>query len=46
MKRINLIGSSLILLTAAMSLLGFAGTTQAQVKKPNIVVIMTDDVGV
>ena len=46
MKRSNLIRCGLTVLTAAMALLGAAGTTQAQAKKPNILVIMTDDVGV
>jgi len=45
MKRSNLIRCSLTLLTAA-ALLGATGTAQAQAKKPNILVIMTDDVGV
>ena len=34
----------LAVLTAATALLGAAGTAQAQAKKPNIVVIMSDDV--
>src|SRR5258708_22071121 len=46
MKRSNLIGCGLTVLTAAMALLGVARTAQAQVKKPNIVVIMADDVGI
>jgi arylsulfatase A-like enzyme len=46
MKGNNLIRCGLTVLTAATALLGAAGTTQAQAKKPNILVIMTDDVGV
>jgi len=47
MKPSNLIGCALTtVLTAAVALLGAAGTVQAQGKKPNIVVIMGDDVGV
>ena len=45
MKRSNLNGFGLTLLIAATVLLGGA-ETQAQGKKPNILVIMTDDVGV
>src|SRR5271155_2254083 len=46
MKASNLIRCLLTVLTVAMAVLGAAGTAQAQAKKPNIVVIMTDDVGV
>jgi arylsulfatase len=46
MERGNLIKCGLSVLAAATALLGAAGTAQAQAKKPNIVVIMTDDVGV
>src|ERR1035441_11045591 len=45
MKRSNLIRCGLTVLTAAIALLA-AGTAQAQAKKPDILVIMTDDVGV
>src|ERR1022692_3845780 len=45
MKRSNLIRCGLTVLTAAIALMA-AGTAQAQAKKPNILVIMTDDVGV
>jgi arylsulfatase A-like enzyme len=37
---------ALIVLTAATALLWTSGMAQAQAKKPNILVIMTDDVGV
>ena len=46
MKRSSLIRCGLTVLTVVMALLVQAGTAQAQIKKPNIVVIMTDDVGV
>jgi hypothetical protein len=46
MKRSNLIRCGLAMLTAAAALLGATGTVHAQAKKPNILVIMTDDVGV
>jgi arylsulfatase A-like enzyme len=46
MKRSNVIRCVLTVLTAATALLGAAGTAQAQAKKPNILLIMTDDVGV
>jgi arylsulfatase A-like enzyme len=46
MKQSTVFRGGLILLTAALSLLGLVGSLQAQTKKPNIVVIMTDDVGV
>jgi arylsulfatase A-like enzyme len=46
MKRSSLVGCVITVLTAATALLGGAGTAQAQAKKPNILVIMTDDVGV
>ena len=46
MKLSKLIRFSLTVLTAATALLGAVGTTQAQAKKPKILVIMTDDVGV
>jgi arylsulfatase A-like enzyme len=46
MKRSNLTRFAMSALTAGMALLGVAGTAQAQTKKPNILVIMTDDVGV
>jgi arylsulfatase A-like enzyme len=45
MKPSKLIKCVLAVLAAAM-VLSAAATTQAQAKKPNIVVIMTDDVGV
>jgi ABC-type sugar transport system substrate-binding protein len=43
MKRSALIRCVLTVLTAATAA---AGTAQAQQKKPNILVIMTDDVGI
>jgi arylsulfatase A-like enzyme len=46
MRRNRLSGFGLTLVAAATVLLGAAGTSQAQEKKPNILVIMTDDVGV
>jgi arylsulfatase len=46
LKRINLIKRSFAVLTVATALLGGAGTAWAQSKKPNIIVIMTDDVGI
>lgn len=46
MRRNKLRGFGLTLAAAATVLLGVAGTSQAQGKKPNILVIMTDDVGV
>jgi arylsulfatase A-like enzyme len=46
MKPSILIRCALSVLTAATALLGAAGVAQAQAKKLNIVVIMTDDVGV
>jgi len=46
LKLISLIGRGLAVLTVLTALLGVAGTAQAQAKKPNILVIMTDDVGV
>jgi arylsulfatase A-like enzyme len=46
MRRSKLSGFGLTLVAAATVLLGTAGTSQAQEKKPNILVIMTDDVGV
>jgi hypothetical protein len=46
LKRTNLVEFGLAVLTVAATLLGAAGTAQAQAKKPNILVIMTDDVGV
>jgi hypothetical protein len=46
MKPSNLIKYTLAVLTAATALFGATGVSQAQAKKPNIVVIMTDDVGV
>jgi hypothetical protein len=45
MKRRTLIRCGLAALTFATVLLGAARTAQAQAKKLNIVVIMTDDVG-
>lgn len=42
----NFITSSLTLLTASAALLCLAIPAQAQIKKPNIVVIMGDDVGI
>jgi len=46
MKRSDLIGYGLTTLAVVGSLFGALGTAQAQAKKPNILVIMTDDVGV
>jgi hypothetical protein len=47
MKRNELIKYGLTVLTASTALLGVGGTAQAQNnKKPNIVVIMADDVGI
>jgi arylsulfatase A-like enzyme len=46
MKRNNLIKYVLSVLTASAVLLGTPGTARAQDQKPNIVVIMTDDVGI
>jgi arylsulfatase A-like enzyme len=46
MRRNKLSGFGLTLVAAATVLLAAAGTTQAQGRKPNILVIMTDDVGV
>ncbi len=45
MTRHNLIGHSLGALATAAVLLGFAATAHAQSKKPNIVFIMGDDIG-
>jgi arylsulfatase A-like enzyme len=46
MNRSNLIRRGLTVLTVATTLLGSAGTAHAQAKKPNILVIMSDDVGI
>src|SRR6201998_3341929 len=46
MKLGNLIKYGLMALTASTALLGVRGTAQAQATKPNILVIMTDDVGI
>ena len=46
MKRRKLIRSSLLLLAVTGALLGAAGSVQAQDKKPNIVFIMGDDIGI
>src|SRR5580692_7803028 len=46
MKNGNLMRYAVIVLSLSIVLLGTAGTAQAQAKKPNILVIMTDDVGV
>jgi arylsulfatase A-like enzyme len=46
MKRINLIKCGLAVLTVSAVLLGIGVTAQAQATKPNIVVIMSDDVGI
>ena len=45
MKRSNLIKYGLTVLTASTALIGANGTAQAADKKPNIVVIMGDDIG-
>ena len=42
----KVVGYCLSLLTAAAALIGAAGPLQAQEKKPNIIVIMSDDVGI
>src|SRR5271154_1801049 len=46
MKRTNLDLCGLALLIVATAVLGTTGTAQTQTKKPNIVVIMADDVGI
>jgi arylsulfatase len=46
MKRSNLIKYGLTVLTASTALFGADGTAQAADKKPNIVVIMGDDIGI
>jgi arylsulfatase len=46
MKRSNLIKYGLAALTASTALMGVGGTAQAQTKKPNILVIMGDDIGI
>ena len=46
MKRSNLIKYGLAVLTASTALIGVGGTAQAQTKKPNIVFIMGDDIGI
>src|SRR5580692_8657889 len=46
MKRHSIINYALTVLTGWSVLLGAGATAQAQDKKPNILVIMTDDVGV
>jgi arylsulfatase A-like enzyme len=47
MKRSNLIKYGLTVLTASTALMGAGGTAQAaDAKKPNIVVIMGDDIGI
>jgi arylsulfatase len=45
MTRRNLVKYGLAVLTASTALMGVGGTAQAQTKKPNIVMIMSDDVG-
>src|SRR5271154_3988057 len=45
MKQSTVFRRGLILLTAVLSLLGFFGSLQAQTKKPNIVFILTDNLG-
>jgi arylsulfatase len=45
MTRNNLIKYGLTVLTATTALVGVGGTAQAQTKKPNIVFIMGDDIG-
>ena len=45
MKRNNLIKYGLTALAASTTLIGAAGTAWAADKKPNIVVIMGDDIG-
>jgi arylsulfatase A-like enzyme len=46
MKKRTLVRSSLSLLVVTGTLLGAAGSVQAQDKKPNIVFIMGDDIGI
>ena len=43
--KINLVSYGLSLLTAGAVLIGIVGPLQAQDKKPNIVMLMTDDTG-
>jgi arylsulfatase A-like enzyme len=45
MKRKNIINNGLSLLTASTALLGAVASVQAADKKPNIVMLMTDDTG-
>jgi arylsulfatase len=45
MKRNKLVSYGLTALAASTALLGSGGTAQAQAKKPNIVFIMGDDIG-
>jgi arylsulfatase A-like enzyme len=42
----KVVGYCLSLLTATAALIGAAGPLQAQDKKPNIIVFMSDDVGI
>ena len=44
--KLNLVSYGLSVLTATAALIGAGGPLQAQEKKPNIVMIMGDDIGI